>query len=168
MPDVALILLVDDSEDDCTLMRRAFSKAKVLNPILALHSGEEAVDYLSGTGQYTNRAEYPLPALMLLDIKMPGIDGLEVLCWIRSQPGLRTLRVVMLTTSNDLRDVNAAYQLGANSFLTKPVDFERFVEVTRALSGYWLWMDKSPESTRPPARKSPDDSDDFRLNQEKS
>jgi len=168
MPDVALILLVDDSEDDCTLMRRAFSKAKLLNPLLGLHSGEEALDYLSGSGQYTNRAEYPLPALILLDIKMPGIDGLEVLRWIRTQPGLRTLRVVMLTTSNDLRDVNAAYQLGANSFLTKPVDFEHFVEVTRALSGYWLWMDKSPESTRPPARKSLEDSDDFQLNQGKS
>jgi len=168
MPDSALILLVDDSDDDCTLMRRAFAKSHVLNPVLAVHSGQEAIDYLSGTGKYANRAEYPLPALILLDIKMPGLSGLDVLRWVRSQPGLRTLRVVMLTTSSDLRDMNSAYQLGANSFLTKPVDFERFVEVTRALSGYWLWMDKSPESTRPPARKSPDDSDDFRLNQEKS
>jgi len=165
MADVALILLVDDSEDDCTLMRRAFSKAKVLNPLLALRSGEEAVDYLSGTGQYANRAEYPLPALILLDIKMPGIDGLEVLRWIRGQPGLKSLRVVMLTSSNDLRDVNAAYQLGANSFLTKPVEFERFVEVTQALTGYWLWTDKAPESTRPTSGKTSEDSGGIKLDQ---
>ena len=82
---------------------------------------EEAVDYLSGLGKYSNRAEYPLPSLILLDIKMPGLDGLEVLRWVRSQPGLKTIRVVMLTTSSDIRDVNTAYQLGANSFLTKPV-----------------------------------------------
>jgi len=163
MPDSALILLVDDSDDDCTLMRRAFAKSNVLNPVLAVHSGPEAIDYLSSTGKYANRAEYPLPALILLDIKMPGMSGLDVLRWVRSQPGLRTLRVVMLTTSRDLRDMNSAYQLGANSFLTKPVDFERFVEITRALSGYWLWLDQAPQSFRPPPGEAPGASDEFRL-----
>jgi CheY-like chemotaxis protein len=168
MPDMALILLVDDSEDDCTLMRRAFSKAKLLNPLLAVRSGEEAIDYLNGVGKYANRAEYPLPALILLDIKMPGMEGLEVLRWIRNQPGLRTLRVVMLTTSNDLRDVNAAYQLGANSFLTKPVEFDHFVQITSALSGYWLWTDKSPESSRPPLARPAENSGDFRMSSGKN
>jgi CheY-like chemotaxis protein len=154
MPEQAVILLVDDSDDDLTLMRRAFDRAKLINPIVIVRNGEEALDYLSGTGRFANRAEYPLPALILLDIKMPGIDGLEVLRWIRSQPGLKALRVIMLTTSTDMRDVNTAYQLGANSFLTKPVDFENFVEVTRTLTGYWLWMDKAPEVSRPPPASS--------------
>jgi len=145
----SLILLIDDSENDMILMRRAFIKAKLLNPLLAVASGEEAIAYLTGTGKYANRAEYPLPGLVLLDIKMNGMDGFEVLRWIRSQPGLKTLRVVMLTSSNEMRDVNLAYQLGANSFLIKPMDFERFVEISQALSGYWLWMDKAPESFRP-------------------
>jgi CheY-like chemotaxis protein len=146
----ALILLVDDSDNDIVLMRRAFIKARVLNPLLTIASGEEAVAYLTGTGRYANRAEYPLPGLILLDIKMQGMDGFDVLRWIRSQPGLKSLRVVMLTSSNEMRDVNLAYQLGANSFLIKPVDFERFVEISQALSGYWLWMDKAPEAYRPP------------------
>jgi CheY-like chemotaxis protein len=146
----SLILLIDDSENDTILMRRAFIKARLLNPLLAVANGEEAIAYLTGTGKYANRVEYPLPGLVLLDIKMNGMDGFEVLRWIRSQPGLKTLRVVMLTSSNEMRDVNLAYQLGANSFLIKPMDFERFVEISQALSGYWLWMDKAPESFRPP------------------
>jgi CheY-like chemotaxis protein len=146
----SLILLIDDSENDTILMRRAFIKSRLLNPLLAVASGEEAIAYLSGTGKYANRAEYPLPGLVLLDIKMNGMDGFDVLRWIRSQPGLKTLRVVMLTSSNEMRDVNLAYQLGANSFLIKPMDFERFVEISQALSGYWLWMDKAPEAFRPP------------------
>jgi CheY-like chemotaxis protein len=151
MTEQAVILLVDDDSNDGALVQRAFLRAKLLNPLVVLRSGEEAIDYLSGLGKYTNRAEYPLPALILLDIKMHGIDGLEVLRWIRTQPSLGTLRVVMLTSSNDTKDVNGAYQLGANSFLTKPVDFEHFLQVAQALSGYWLWMDKAPESFLPPA-----------------
>jgi CheY-like chemotaxis protein len=166
MSEQALILLVDDNDNDCALMRRAFTSAKVLNPLLVIKSGEEAIDYLSGLGKYSNRAEYPLPSLILLDIKMPGLDGLEVLRWVRSQPGLKTIRVVMLTTSSDIRDVNTAYQLGANSFLTKPVDFERFVEITRAISGYWLWMDKAPDTFRTPPSKSPSGSKSILLHPE--
>jgi len=86
---------------------------------------------------------------------MPGTDGLEVLQWIRSQPGLHALRVVMLTTSNELRDMNRAYQLGASSFLTKPVDFEGFVEIMHAVAGYWLWMNEAPESFRQPPTSPP-------------
>jgi CheY-like chemotaxis protein len=149
MCEQGLILLVDDDYNDGTLMQRAFVGAKVLNPIVVMRSGEEAIDYLGGTGKYANRTEFPLPTLILLDIKMNGMNGLQVLSWIRGQPGLRTIRVVMLTSSNDTREVNLAYHLGANSFLTKPVDFGRLVEMARALSGYWLWMDNSPDAHRP-------------------
>jgi len=146
----ALILLIEDSEDDCILMQRAFRKAKILNPLLTIRSGEEAMEYLSGLGKYNDRALHPLPSLVLLDLKMPGIDGFEVLKWIRGQPWLKALRVVILTSSNQIWDVNLAYKLGANSFLVKPVDLDRFVELSQAVSGYWLWLDKEPEAIRPP------------------
>jgi len=153
MSDRAVILVVDDSDDDQMLIRRAFAKAKVLNPLVAVGSGEEALAYLSGTGKYIGREDYPLPALILLDLKMRGMDGFDVLRWIRSQPGLQNLRIVVLTSSNDIRDANLAYQLGANSFLVKPVDFERFAQLSQALSGYWLWVDEAPDASRPPPVK---------------
>jgi CheY-like chemotaxis protein len=149
MSSQAVFLLVEDSEDDSLLIKRAFRRANVLNPLHAVKSGEEALEYLSGTRRYANRDEYPLPAIVLLDLKMPGLDGFEVLRWIRLQPGLKALRVVVLTSSDDMRDVTLAYQLGANSFLIKPVDFERFVEISQAISGYWLWMNQAPEVFRP-------------------
>src|SRR6516164_7091600 len=144
MHNPGLILLVDDREEDVLLIRRAFNKARVVNRVEVAWSGEEAIAYLSGSGKFANRAEYPVPVLVLLDIKMPGVDGLEVLKWIRRVSLYPTLRVVMLTSSELMRDVNSAYELGANSFLVKPVDFERFVEISQALSGYWLWMDQAP------------------------
>ncbi len=156
MSDSAIFLLVDDNKDDVLLIRRAFEKAKVLNPLHVVNSGEEAIEYLSGNAKYANRAEYPLPTLVLLDIKMPRVDGFDVLRWIRLQPELSTLRVVILTSSDEMRDVNTAYKLGANSFLIKPVDFERFVEISQALAGYWLWMDKAPDVQRPPVNGDSD------------
>ncbi len=146
-------LLVEDNSDDLLLLRRAFRKAKILNPVQIAARGEEAIAYLSGTAKYSNRVEFPLPGLVLLDIKMPRIDGFEVLRWVRTRPGLSSLRVIILTSSNDMRDVNTAYQLGANSFLVKPVDFERFVEISEALAGYWLWLDKAPEVFRLPTAR---------------
>jgi CheY-like chemotaxis protein len=150
MPEHALILLVEDREDDIVLVKRAFAKANVLNPVHVVRDGAQDIAYLKGEGKYSNRAEYPLPELLLLDLKMPGIDGFEVLKWLRQQSGLQTLRVVVLTSSDQLRDVNAAYQMGANSFLVKPIDFERFVEMSQAISGYWLWLSKAPEASRAP------------------
>ena len=147
----AVILLAEDREDEVMLMRRAFTKANFLNPLHVVSNGEEAIAYLQGEGKYANRDEYPLPSLLLLDLKMPRKNGFEVLQWIREQPGLSALRVVVLTASDEIRDVNRAYQLGANSFLVKPVDFAHFVEVTQALKGYWLWMSKEPEISRPRA-----------------
>jgi len=149
MPDHAVILIAEDSEDDIVLIRRAFEKAKVLNPLHFVRDGAEAMAYLKGEGKYANRAEFPLPELLLLDLKMPGTDGFDVLRWVRQQTGFGLLRIVVLTSSDEMRDVNQAYQLGANSFLIKPMDFERFVEMTHAISGYWLWMSKAPETSRP-------------------
>jgi CheY-like chemotaxis protein len=150
MSDQSVILLVEDTEDDILLTRRAFAKGNLLNPLQVVRSGEEAIAYFKGEGQYANRAEFPLPDLVLLDLKMPGKDGFEVLRWIRQQPSMSVIRVVVLTSSDEIRDVNLAYQLGANSFLVKPVDFDDFVRLTRALNGYWLWLSKAPEAVRPP------------------
>jgi|SRR6185369_2017081 CheY-like chemotaxis protein len=154
MSDQALFLVVEDNEDHILLIRRAFAKSKVVNPLQVVRTGEDAIAYLEGVGRFSNRAEFPLPAVILLDLKLTGVDGFDVLRWIRQQPALRAIRVVVLTSSNAIRDVNLAYQLGANSFLVKPVDFEDFVRVTQALQGYWLWTDKAPEVFRPPKNGS--------------
>src|SRR5437016_14158370 len=106
MPDQAIILLAEDREDDVLLIRKAFSKANISNPLQVVRDGEEAIAYLSGEGKYSNRDEYPLPDLFLLDLKMPGKDGFDVLRWVRQQTGLSALSVVVLTSSEDMRDVN--------------------------------------------------------------
>ncbi len=124
MPETRPILLVEDREDDVFLVRRAFEKAYLLNPLQVVRNGEEAVAYLKGEGTYANRAGYPLPSLILLDLKLPGMDGFDVLRWIRREPNFGSLPVIVLTSSEQIRDVNRAYQLGANSFLVKPTDFE--------------------------------------------
>lgn len=149
MSDTAVILLAEDDENHVLLVQRAFKKARLLNPLHVVHGGEDAIAYLKGKGPYANREEFPLPALLLLDLKMPRTDGFEVLEWIRTEPSLCALRVVVLTSSEDIRDVNRAYQLGANSFLQKPADFEKFVNVISALQGYWLWTSQAPEISRP-------------------
>lgn len=150
MSDLALILVVEDTEDDVLLIRRAFEKGKVANPLQVVRTGEDAIAYLKGEERYANREEYPLPELVLLDLKLPGTDGFEVLKWIRRQPGLSAMRVVVLTSSTQTEDVNKAYQIGANSFLVKPADFEEFIAIAHALHGYWLWLSKAPNSSRPP------------------
>jgi len=147
-PEQAVILIAEDSEDDIALIRLAFKKSNLLNPVQWVRDGEEAIAYLKGEGIFANRVEYPLPALLLLDLKMPKKNGFDVLQWARQQPGLNALRIVVLTTSQEIRDVNNAYQLGANSFLVKPTDLNDFVTMTRALAGYWLWMSKTPETYR--------------------
>jgi CheY-like chemotaxis protein len=152
MSDHAVILLVDDLEDDRLLVRRAFEKAAVSNPLHCVSSGEEAIQYLGGTGPYANRAEHPLPDLILLDLKMPGMDGFEVLVWLRQQPGFRSIPVVVLTSSDLIKDVNRAYALGANSFLVKPLDFQNYTELGKVINEYWLRKVKTPETFRPPPR----------------
>jgi len=145
MSEEGVILIAEDSEADVLMIKRAFAKAKLSNPFRVVGDGAEAIAYLSGEGKYGDRLRYTLPELLLLDLRMPNKNGLEVLEWIQQQSGLRGLRVVVLTASDQARDVNRAYQLGANSFLVKPLDFEQFVRVIEALKGYWLWLSKAPQ-----------------------
>ena len=159
MPEEAVILLVEDRSDDILLIQRAFQRAVIKNPLVVTRDGQEAIDYLSGHGMFRNRAEYPLPWLVLLDLKMPRVDGFEVLKWIRSQPELRRMIVLVLTSSADMKVVNAAYELGANSFLVKPQDFEDTVQIARLIERYWLHHTRFPDVNRPRDKKEPSSSD---------
>jgi len=151
MSESAVILIVEDREDDILVMRRAFEKALVTNPVQVVRDGEEAISYLSGEGKFANRAEYPLPALVILDLKLPKVDGFEVLIWIRRQEGIRGLPVIVLTSSNQIRDVNRAYSLGANSFVVKELDFQHAVDFSSFLK-HWLHTARKPETSRPPRK----------------
>ena len=155
MPGQPVILLAEDDEDYVLLIKEAFSKARITNIVHVVWSGEEAIMYLQGRGKYANRDEYPLPDLVLLDLKMPRVNGFEVLKWLRADPGLSALRVLVLTSSDQIRDVNEAYRLGANSFMVKPMDFEDTAELSRLINDYWLKASKMPMSFRP---KQKDDS----------
>jgi CheY-like chemotaxis protein len=152
VPEYSVILLVEDREDDIVIVRRALVQAHLVNPLHVVRDGEEAIEYLSGTGKYANREEFPLPGLILLDLKMPRVDGFQVLEWIRKQPGLKGIVVLVLTSSDQLRDVNRAYALGASSFLVKPVDFEDYIELGNLLRKYWINTAKLPVSFRPPLK----------------
>src|SRR5262245_1874356 len=140
-----VILLAEDREDDILLVRKAFLSADMNCQLQVARDGEQAMLYLSGEVKFHDRAEFPFPDLLLLDLKMPRVNGFEVLRWIRQHPKVRNLRVVVLTASDQIRDVNEAYRLGANSFLVKPLDFENFVETSKALRTYWLVLDNAPE-----------------------
>lgn len=150
MPERAVILLAEDEEDYVLLIRKAFDEARIPNPLYVVSTGLELLGYLQGTGKYRNRDEYPLPDLLLLDLKLPGYSGLEILAWARAQPGLARLRILVLTSSDRIKDVNDAYRLGANSFLTKPYDFQNLVELGRLIQDFWLRASKCPQSYRPP------------------
>jgi CheY-like chemotaxis protein len=147
----AVFLVVEDNADDVLLLKKAFQRSGITNPIQVVSNGVEAMLYLEGSGRFRNRSEFPLPKLVLLDLKLPGISGFEVLEWIREQPGLKALRVIVLTSSNEIRDVNRAYALGANSFLVKPNELEDLCRIASAIRGYWVWIDKAPEISRPEA-----------------
>ena len=150
MAEHAVILLAEDEEDYVLLIRRAFEQANIPNPLHVVWNGQEAISYLKGEGKYSNREEYPLPDLLLLDLKMPRVNGFEVLEWIRKQPGLAPLRVLVLTSSDQIRDVNEAYRLGANSFLVKPMDFQDFTQLSRLIQDFWLKASRTPETFRLP------------------
>ncbi len=154
MAENAVILLAEDEEDYVLLIKHAFQKAVIPNPLHVVWNGEEAIAYLKGTGKYSDREEFPLPSLLLLDLKMPRVNGFEVLQWLRSQPGLSTLRVLVLTSSDQIRDVNEAYRLGANSFLVKPSDFEDVIQLSRLIQDFWLKASCAPETFRPPRESS--------------
>src|SRR5579859_4724479 len=146
----ATILVVEDNEDHVFLLKHAFQKAGILNPVQVANNGEDAIAYLEGTGLYSNWKEFPLPSIVLLDLKLPGLDGLDVLRWIRQQPGLKALRVAMLTSSDLGQEINTAYEVGANVFLTKPVDLDKLVEMLKVFRAHWLEFAQAPQVSRPP------------------
>lgn len=156
MGGLAVILLVEDREDDVILIKRSFSQAGLENPIHVARDGEEAIEYLSGVGMYANRAEHPLPELILLDLKMPKVDGFEVLEWIRGHKTLRSIPVLVLTSSEQIRDVNRAYELGANSFFVKPLDFDAMSSAASLIRDYWLKSTRTPEPAKRPAEDPKD------------
>lgn len=142
---LSTLLLVEDDPNDVMLFRRAKDKSNLAHPLQVVEDGEAAVAYLSGQDRYADRNRYPLPALMLLDLKLPRKSGLEVLAWLRQQPGIHRLPVVVLTSSRENLDVGRAYDLGANSYLVKPVAFDNLLEMVKALGLYWLILNEKPD-----------------------
>ena len=139
-----IILLVEDNPDDEALTIRALKKNNILNQVVVAHDGAEALDFLFGTGEYVNRDTSILPQVVLLDLNLPKLNGLEVLKRIRADDRTRLLPVVILTTSNEDRDRMESYKLGANSYIRKPVNFEQFNEAVQQLGIYWLVLNQGP------------------------
>jgi len=138
------ILLVEDNEDDAYLMTRALRTAEIDSPVHVVTDGEQAVNYLKGSGRFADRAEFPLPGLVLLDLKLPRVSGFEVLEWIQKESSLPQLVVVVLSSSGETRDVNMAYRFGARSYLVKPPTAASFVDLAKGLKLYWLQLNQPP------------------------
>jgi CheY-like chemotaxis protein len=132
------ILLVEDSPEDYEATVRAFKRSGLKNPIFRCEDGDNALDFLHRRGRYENPAESPRPGVILLDLNLPGTDGREVLTEIKQDDQLKQIPVIVLTTSNDARDVDSCYQAGANSYIQKPVDMEGFIRAIERLKGYWF------------------------------
>jgi two-component system response regulator len=142
--DNRIILLIEDNPDDVDLTLRAFGKSNLKNPIVVVNDGEKALDYLFCRGSYSSRNPAEMPAVVLLDIKLPKVDGLEVLKELRSNSKTKLLPVVMLTSSMEESDLISSYQNGANSYIRKPVDFNRFIDSVQQLGLYWLLLNETP------------------------
>lgn len=139
------ILLVEDDENDVMLLQRAFRRASIVNPLQVVRHGDDAVAYLEGSGAFTDREQHPLPVLMLLDLKLPRRTGLEVLQWVKERAGLKKIPIVVLTSSKNDDDVDRAYELGANSYVVKPVSFETLLDLVKSLELYWLVLNERPK-----------------------
>jgi len=139
-----MILLVEDNPDDEALTLRALKKNNIRNQVFVVHDGAEALDFLFCTGAYADRDPHEMPQLTLLDLKLPKVDGLEVLRRLRADERTRLLPIVILTSSNEEQDLIVGYKIGANSYVRKPVDFNQFVEAVRNLGLYWLVLNEAP------------------------
>jgi len=142
------ILLVEDNPSDIELTKRALEKSHVANELVVVEDGQEALDYLFGSGAYAGRDPAALPGVVLLDLKLPRVGGLDVLRAIRSEPRTRRLPVVILTSSNEERDVATGYDLGVNSYIQKRVDFSRFAQAIQQLGLYWLLLNEPPPAPK--------------------
>ncbi len=140
------ILLVEDNPDDAEIALRALAKHKIANRIVHVRDGKEALDFLRADGAYADRDRSPKPKLVLLDLKLPRIGGLEVLKAVKGDPELKVIPVVILTSSSEERDLVQSYRLGANSYLVKPVDFDKFGEAMREVGLYWLLLNRLPSA----------------------
>ncbi|MBD1875593.1 response regulator [Nodosilinea sp. FACHB-131] len=139
------ILLVEDNPKDVFLVQRAARKAGIITPLQVVSDGDAAVGYLSGDAPYGDRAAYPLPVLVLLDLKLPRRSGAEVLSWIRQHPHFRRLPVVVLTSSREFADINHIYDLGANAYIVKPADFDQLVDILTTLNLHWITYNEKPQ-----------------------
>ena len=140
------ILQVEDDPNDVFLMQHAMRRLGMANPVQVARDGQEAMDYLQGAGKFADRATFPFPCLVLLDLKLPYVMGLDVLRWIRQQPG-PALPVLILTASGEDADIAAAYHLGANAFLTKPPEASKLQEMVKAIKEFWLTHNTLPQQT---------------------
>ncbi len=143
MADLKPILLVEDSPKDLELTMAALAKSQLANEVVVARDGAEALDYLYGRGAYAGRANGN-PAVVLLDLKLPKVDGLEVLEKVKTDPRTRSIPVVMLTSSREERDIVESYELGVNSYIVKPVDFDQFTDAVKNLGYYWLLLNQAP------------------------
>jgi CheY-like chemotaxis protein len=150
-----IILLAEDSEDDVILIERAFRKARLMAPLKVVHDGQEAICYLSGFAHFGDRTQFPLPDIFLLDLKLPIRDGFEVLRWMKTQPELKKLPVIVLTQSDRIKDANEAYQLGAYSFLIKGTDFNDTVAFAQSVADYLAKARDNGHSLPPPTTWPP-------------
>src|SRR6267154_1179712 len=138
------VLVAEDDPSDVFFLKRAFQMAGVPASLQFVRDGQEAIDYLDGENRFADRNTYPLPDLMLLELKMPRLDGFDVLNWLRQQPGLKRLLVTVLTSSDQQKDINRAYDLGANSYLLKPHNAEHLSELVKQVERYWLEVNRCP------------------------
>ena len=142
--DVVEILLVEDSDEDAELTVRALKTRKLANDLFRVKDGAEALDFIFATGVYQDRNGHPKPRVVLLDLKLPKVDGMEVLRRLKEDPTTRAIPVVMLTSSKEDRDLEAAYRLGVNSYIVKPVEFDKFVAAVEQLGLYWALLNQNP------------------------
>jgi CheY-like chemotaxis protein len=144
-PHFTPVLLIEDNPNDVLLIQRAFRKANITAPLHVVNDGDAAVAYLSGADPYGDRIQHPLPALILLDLKLPRRSGSEILEWLKQQPDLKRIPVVILTASKESIDINRVYDLGVNAYMVKPVMFDDLVKIVSALNLHWLILNENPE-----------------------
>lgn len=145
VPASSVILIADDSTDDLFLLKRSLQQNAVVNPIQEVRSGRQAIAYLNGEGPFADRAQYPFPGILLLDLHMPDGDGFEVLTWIRNKLTTTGLLIIVLSRLDEIKNINRAYALGAKSFLTKPGDPQELQQLIKAFKDYWILRNKPPE-----------------------
>jgi CheY-like chemotaxis protein len=139
------VLVVEDNPGEFLLLKRAMAKIGFKAPIQHVIDGEQAISYLDGSGPFEDRTKFPIPSLVLLDLKLPRRTGFEVLSWVRQHSRYKKLPVVIFTSSDQREDIDRAYNSGVNSYLVKPADFEGLMKVTDSINGYWMGLNRSPE-----------------------